>query len=115
MMSKQYAVSIAMPVNEKNGGIQGIVAGDLLLSTITETVGKINLDGLGYAFLLDKKGMILAHPDEQQVNTSAAENIELKPLLAGMQANVTGQQYLATLKVKTICFTTTKYQAPAGL
>lgn len=92
MMSKQYAVSIAMPVNEKNGGIQGIVAGDLLLSTITETVGKINLDGLGYAFLLDKKGMILAHPDEQQVNTSAAENIELKPLLAGMQANVIGQQ-----------------------
>ncbi|ANY69265.1 hypothetical protein BBD42_24365 [Paenibacillus sp. BIHB 4019] len=92
MMSKQYAVSIAMPVNGKNGGIQGIVAGDLLLSTITETVSKINLDGLGYAFLLDKKGMILAHPDEQQVNTSAAENAALKPLLAGMQANAIGQQ-----------------------
>ncbi|WP_338551387.1 methyl-accepting chemotaxis protein [Paenibacillus sp. KS-LC4] len=92
MMSKQYAVSIAMPVNSQNGGIKGIVAGDLLLSTITETVGKINLDGLGYAFLLDKKGMILAHPDEQQVNTSAADNIELKPLLADMQANESGQQ-----------------------
>ncbi|KQN99992.1 methyl-accepting chemotaxis protein [Paenibacillus sp. Leaf72] len=91
-MTKQFAVSIAMPVSGKNGGIQGIVAGDLLLSTITETVEKINLDDLGYAFLLDKKGMILAHPDEQQVNTSAAENAELKPFLAGMQANEMGQQ-----------------------
>lgn len=92
MMSKQYAVSMAMPVLNKTGQLQGVVAGDLLLSTLTDTVGKINLDGLGYTFLIDKKGMLLAHPDEKQVNTSASDNAELKPLLADMQANPSGEK-----------------------
>ncbi|PWW32639.1 MULTISPECIES: methyl-accepting chemotaxis protein [Paenibacillus] len=92
MMSKQYAVSMAMPVLNKTGQLQGVVAGDLLLSTLTDTVGKINLDGLGYTFLIDKKGLLLAHPDEKQVNTSASDNAELKPLLADMQANPSGEK-----------------------
>ena len=38
MMSKEYAVSIAMPVHNKEGGLEGVVAGDLLLSKLTDTV-----------------------------------------------------------------------------
>ncbi|PQP83853.1 methyl-accepting chemotaxis protein [Paenibacillus sp. PCH8] len=92
MTSDQYAVSIAMPVQNNEGTMQGIVAGDLLLSTLTDTVGKINLDGLGYPFLIDKNGLVLAHPDDKLVNTSAADNEELNPLLADMQSNPSGQK-----------------------
>lgn len=92
MVTNQYAVSIAMPVQSKEGQLQGIAAADLLLSTLTDTVSKINLDGLGYTFLIDKKGQLLAHPDDKLVNTSAADNPELQPLLADMQANPSGQK-----------------------
>lgn len=92
MMSKQYAVSMTMPVLNKDEQLQGVVAGDLLLSTLTDTVGKINLDGLGYTFLIDKTGMLLAHPDDKLVSTSASENAELKPLLRHAGVHLRGEE-----------------------
>ncbi|PYE42389.1 methyl-accepting chemotaxis protein [Paenibacillus barcinonensis] len=92
MMSKEYAVSIAMPVHNKEGVLEGVVAGDLLLSTLTDTVKKIDLNGLGYSFLIDKHGLLLAHPDVNMVNTSAKDNPEFSPMLAEMQNHASGQQ-----------------------
>lgn len=90
--SKQFTVSIAMPVKTKSGALQGVVASDILLSKLTDTVNQIDLDGLGYTFMLDKKGVILAHPDADIVSTSAADNGQLAPLLADMQSNPSGQK-----------------------
>ncbi|MGO4533147.1 methyl-accepting chemotaxis protein [Paenibacillus sp. 2TAF8] len=90
--SKQFTVSIAMPVKTKSGALQGVVASDILLSKLTDTVNQIDLDGLGYAFMLDKKGVILAHPEANLASTSAADNDQLGPLLADMQANASGQR-----------------------
>lgn len=90
-MTGGYAVSIAMPVHTPEGDPLGVVAGDLLLTRLTETMSNVNLNGLGYAFLLDKNGNFLTHPDESLVNTSAADYEELKPWLAEMQANSAGQ------------------------
>lgn len=92
MMTNEYAVSIAMPVHNKEGALEGVVAGDLLLSKLTDTVKKINLNGLGYTFMIDKSGMLLAHPEEKIVNTSAKDNSELSPLLADMQSNASGEK-----------------------
>ncbi|WP_434748415.1 methyl-accepting chemotaxis protein [Paenibacillus amylolyticus] len=90
--SKQFTVSIAMPVKTKSGTLQGVVASDILLSKLTDTVNQIDLDGLGYTFMLDKKGVILAHPEANLASTSAADNGQLGPLLADMQANPSGQK-----------------------
>ncbi|CAI6086521.1 Methyl-accepting chemotaxis protein McpB [Paenibacillus sp. JJ-100] len=90
--SKQFTVSIAMPVKTKSGALQGVVASDILLSKLTDTVNQIDLDGLGYTFMLDKKGVILAHPDTDLASTSAADNGQLAPLLVDMQSNLSGQK-----------------------
>lgn len=90
--SKQFTVSIAMPVKTENGAIRGVVASDILLSKLTDTVNQINLDGLGYTFMLDKKGVILAHPEADLASTSAADNDQLGPLLAEMQTHPSGQR-----------------------
>ncbi|MBB6024782.1 methyl-accepting chemotaxis protein [Paenibacillus sp. JGP012] len=92
MMTQKYAVSMAMPVHNKQGDLEGVVSGVLLLSTLTDTVEKINLNGLGYSFLIDRNGLLLAHPDAKLVNTSAKENSELSPMLADMQSNASGQR-----------------------
>ncbi|MEK3826485.1 methyl-accepting chemotaxis protein [Paenibacillus sp. FSL K6-1558] len=92
MMTKKYAISMAMPVHNKQGSLEGVVSGVLLLSTLKDTVNKINLNGLGYSFLIDKNGMILAHPEDKMLNTSAKDNPELSPLLADMQSNPSGEK-----------------------
>ncbi|MGR6541455.1 methyl-accepting chemotaxis protein [Paenibacillus tundrae] len=90
--SKQFTVSIAMPIKTENGALQGVVASDILLSKLTDTVNQIDLGGLGYTFMLDKNGVILAHPQAELASTSAADNAELGPLLSEMLANPAGQK-----------------------
>lgn len=92
LMTKKVAVSMAMPVHNKQGNLEGVVSGVLLLSTLTDTVKKINLDGLGYSFLIDKNGMLLAHPDANMVNTSVKDNPELRPFLTDMQSSASGER-----------------------
>ena len=93
--TKKFAVSIAMPVKEASGDLRGVVASDILLSKLTDTVNGIDLGGLGYTFMLDKKGVILAHPNAELTNTPVSENDELGPLLAGMQASPSGQKFIS--------------------
>ena len=40
---------------------------DVFLTKIVEQIATIKLAGGGYAFLLDKSGQILAHPDQTKV------------------------------------------------
>lgn len=57
-------ISFAAPVN---GGAGGVVGSDVFLTKIVEQIMTIKLAGGGYAFLLDKSGQILAHPDQGKV------------------------------------------------
>ena len=57
-------ISFAAPVN---GGADGVVGSDVFLTKIVEQIMTIKLAGGGYAFLLDKSGQILAHPDQTKV------------------------------------------------
>lgn len=61
--TQEMTVSVALPCKSATGEIRGIVSADILLKTLVETVKEINLDGQGYAFLVDSKGFIIAHPD----------------------------------------------------
>jgi methyl-accepting chemotaxis protein len=59
------AAMIAVPLfNEKNE-LQGFIVGTLDLKAIEEMRSKIVMGQTGYAFVTDKQGQILAHPDEK--------------------------------------------------
>lgn len=77
-VTNKYAVSIGLPLIDGGGKFYGVVAEDILLSTITDTVNKIDLGGMGYGFLLDKNGIILAHPDSKLLNKNIKEDNEFK-------------------------------------
>ncbi len=68
MVTKQMAVSVAVPVKNSTGALSGVVAADILLQTLVDSVKDINLKGAGYAYLIDKKGVMLAHPDKEMMN-----------------------------------------------
>lgn len=48
----------------------GVVGGDLSLKQLSDTVNSLDFKGLGFAFLINQQGNILAHPDSQQATQS---------------------------------------------
>jgi methyl-accepting chemotaxis protein len=56
-------VTVATPV-EKDGNALGVVGGDLDITTIATMVQQLDLNGLGYAFLVNDQGMVLVHPNK---------------------------------------------------
>ena len=77
-VTQQMAVSVAMPVKNASGQIRGVMAEDILLSTLVDNVQKVNFRGAGYAYLLDANGLVLAHPDKAILskNVFAEENLK---------------------------------------
>lgn len=73
MVTKQMAVSIAMPVNNASGQMRGVMAGDILLQTLVDQIKAIKLYEEGFAYILDSKGVILAHPAAEVMTKSIFE------------------------------------------
>lgn len=91
MVTKQMAVSVAMPYKSTAGQVRGVISADILLQTLVENVKNIKLYGEGYSFLLDSKGQILAHPDAEVVSKSIFETEKLKEL-APVAKNILGKE-----------------------
>ncbi|MNS46691.1 Methyl-accepting chemotaxis protein McpB [compost metagenome] len=105
--STDYMVSISYPIKDKNGQFLGVIGCDILLTQITSIVNKVNLDGMGFAFLLDKNGTILAHPDKKLVNTKLKDNADFKPIVGDMLSKSSGQaEYLHTGQTQILVYQT---------
>ena len=63
-------ISFAAPVK---GGEGGVVAADVFLTKIVDQILTVKLAGDGYAFLLDKSGVVLAHSDQTKALKPAKE------------------------------------------
>lgn len=64
---ERMVVAISMPLKDKSGTLLGVMAENLFIDTLIETVKKMEIRGGGYGFLLDQKGTVLAHPDKFMV------------------------------------------------
>lgn len=79
-VTKQMAVSVAMPIKSPAGQLCGVIAEDILLNTIVDNIKEINLKGKGYALVVDQKGLILAHPQADLVSKNVFEIDKLKSM-----------------------------------
>ncbi|CUH97690.1 hypothetical protein P22_3825 [Propionispora sp. 2/2-37] len=87
MVTKEMAVSVALPLKSADGQLRGIMAEDILLKTLVDNVKQINLDGQGYAFLIDKNGTVLAHPDPNLVAKNLYEDSSFKAVSGVLKDN----------------------------
>ncbi|MCX7773131.1 MAG: methyl-accepting chemotaxis protein [Clostridia bacterium] len=106
-VTNQYAISIGYPLTDSTGRFLGVIAEDILLKTITDMVNEVGTNGMGKAYLFDKNGVILAHPDQKLINTNAKDSAELKSLYASIEKSVSGQKnYTVDNKDELVVYTT---------
>ncbi|MBB4953793.1 methyl-accepting chemotaxis protein [Agrobacterium vitis] len=68
----QLILSAAAPV-KRDGKLFGVAASDFSLKTLVGLVGAVDLGGKGSAFLVNDKGTILVHPDQNLVTKTLAD------------------------------------------
>lgn len=97
-------ITFAAPVK---GGEGGVVGADVFLTKIVEQILNIKLAGGGYAFLLDKSGLVLAHADQAKVmkpgkelaNELATENLsKLSQSKDPIQVTIGGDKHFLLLQ-----------------
>lgn len=96
-------ITAAVPI-EANGEFMGVVSADYDLTTIQKLVNDVEFEESGYAFLVDSKGVFIAHRDEDKImNKLITNDEEFKPLGQKMlkeddgsiELVVGGEEYMA--------------------
>lgn len=57
----------------RDGQVLGVVGGTFNMKTLSATIASITMDGLGYAFIIDEKGVIQIHPVADRVTKTLAD------------------------------------------
>ncbi|OJF93985.1 methyl-accepting chemotaxis protein [Pararhizobium antarcticum] len=70
--SGDLIISAAVPV-KKDGKLVGVAGSDFSLKTLVDMITSVDLGGRGFAFLVNKSGQILVHPDAALVTKSLAD------------------------------------------
>ncbi len=98
-LTGELAIAISKPIYKKNGQVRGVVGGDILITEIIKLVEEVDSDNnsIGYSFLVDGKGSILAHPDYKYDDYSELKNInQVSHLLwKEMQKNPLGKMQIS--------------------
>lgn len=76
--TKKYCVSPTIPLKDAQGNLKGVIGEDILLETLSDITKTASIEGKGYAFILDAKGVVLAHPDAKLVSSSLIEDSQMK-------------------------------------
>ena len=99
--SGEIIISVAKKV-ELAGNSVGVMAGDISLKVISELIASTKVGEAGYAFMVDKEGKTLAHPDQSLVDEryDIGQDIDLSTALAGesgyLEYTEGGEQKLAS-------------------
>lgn len=88
--TKVTMLTAGVPVMDSNGKLAGVATGDINLSTLQEMVAETKVGETGWAFLLDKQGLMLAGPDADKVmKTKLQEDPNAEWAKAGVQIQET--------------------------
>lgn len=90
MNTGKVSLSAVSPMKSQGGSVIGVVSSDIYLETLTKVVTEKSFGGMGYAFLLDEKGNILAHPNKEMVNTNVKDYENYKQLFNAIKSKKNG-------------------------
>ncbi|MCT4621924.1 MAG: methyl-accepting chemotaxis protein [Marinisporobacter sp.] len=94
-VTQKPIIAIAYPlmIGQK---IVGTVIGNIKLENISKHASKIKIGKNGYAYMIDRNGLIVYHPKDEKIlkeNAGDTNNKELKALVEKMKNGETGEGY----------------------
>ncbi|MBI4592843.1 MAG: HAMP domain-containing protein [Candidatus Rokubacteria bacterium] len=60
-------MTLAAPIRFTAGDIRGVLAAEVSLKTLWESISNIKIGQRGYGFVVDDRGVLIAHPDASKV------------------------------------------------
>lgn len=91
----QLVVTAAMPVRRGgNGPVIGVVGIDVTLNSLAELISSRNVADAGYLVLMDRSGLVLAHPQAQAVGKPMPNTMVLQRVLSTKEGelNYSGEE-----------------------
>lgn len=67
--AKQPGITVASPVVDTAGRITGVIGVDIEINAISEFLSRLKVGELGAAFILNKNGDVIAHPNPELIKT----------------------------------------------
>lgn len=86
--TKQLCLTIADPIRGANGEIIGVVASDISLKSLWDTTDSIVMGETGYMDIIDKNGVLIAHPDKSSIENE--DSLMELPYAAAVTKGETG-------------------------
>jgi methyl-accepting chemotaxis protein len=96
--SGDLIISAAVPV-KRDGKLFGIAGSDFSLKTLVDMIKSVDLGGQGFAFLVNKNGQILVHPDAALVTKTLVDAFPATTPVIGsdiMQTELDGKPMLVS-------------------
>ncbi|WP_375723028.1 methyl-accepting chemotaxis protein [Arcobacter sp. KX21116] len=89
--TKKLVISVSSPI-KRDGKIIGVIGSDIFIDTIVDTILNVNLNNIGFAYLLDNSGKIIVHKDKKQIDKQSKvyEQIKSDKSLYFAEANDNG-------------------------
>lgn len=87
--SNEPIITYNMPLKDSSGNTQGVITTSVKLESITNVLSNVTVGNTGYAFMIDKDGVMLYHPIKDKILTENAiksnrNNTELYNILTSM-------------------------------
>lgn len=89
-------IAIAAPIKDDAGEIAGVVAGTVELKYLTDIIGSEKFGESGYAYMLNKEGLVMAHPEQDKIlkeNLLESSSASLVEITKRMVNGETGAGY----------------------
>lgn len=68
--SKQPGITVASPVFDAEGVLQGVVGVDIEIAAISEFLSRLEIGETGRALIINRNGDVIAHPDRSLISTT---------------------------------------------
>ncbi len=89
-------VPVCAPILSKDGRFLGTVTNIMKLDFLSDKITSVKVGKTGYAFMIDKTGLCIAHPDEKHVlSTNFAKLKGMEGIIGKMMAQQTGVESYA--------------------
>ena len=92
---------INVPVHDNAGNIVGIIGASVYIKTLSEAAGKIELGETGFGWIVDSKGVVIAHKQEefiQKLNVLHSDSIGFKGLSQAGELMIAGKNGITEIQ-----------------